>query len=102
MDHERWIDLAKAACDHAGIDCRSIEPIVTWDEQYCANAVYRIDETQYLKVFGPTAERQFHVERSALRTLGDHAAIPAPRIVAEAERPQEPPYLVSLRGLLSA
>ena len=94
MDNESWIELAVATCDHAGIDYGSIETIATWDQLYCANAVYRIGGQRYLKVFGPTAERQFHVERSVLRTLEDHTVIPAPRIVAEGERTQGSPYLI--------
>ena len=94
IDDDRWIELAVAACDHAGIESGSIETIATWDREYCANAVYRIGGGRYLKLFGPTAERQFHVERSVLRTLEDHTAIPAPRIFAEAERTQGQPYLV--------
>ena len=94
MDNESWIELAVAACDNAGINYGSIETIVTWDQEYCANAVYRIGGRRYLKVFGPTAERQFQVERSVLWTLQDHNAIPAPRIVAEGERTQSPPYLI--------
>lgn len=94
LDNENWIELAVAACDHAGINYGSIEIIVTWDQAYCANAVYRIDGRRYLKVFGPTAERQFQVERSVLRTLEDHNTIPAPRILAEGERTQSAPYLI--------
>lgn len=94
MDKESWIELAVAACDHAGIDYGSIETIATWDQAFCANAVYRIGGRRYLKVYGPTAERQFSVERSVLRTLEDHEAIPAPRIVAEGDRIQGPPYLI--------
>ena len=94
MDNERWIELAIDACDQAGIDYGSIETIATWDQLYCANAVYRIGGQRYLKVFGPAAERQFQVERSVLRTLEDHTVIPAPRIVAEGERIQGSPYLI--------
>ncbi len=94
MEIEDWIELAAVTCTHAGIDCGSIETVVTWDQEYCANAVYRIDGSHYLKIFGPTSERQFHVERSVLRMLEDHNSIPAPRIVAEGERTQIPPYLI--------
>ena len=89
-----WTDLAVQTCKHAGIGYSSIETVVTWDQEYCANAVYRINGSRYLKVFGPTAERQFHVERSVLRMLEDHNSIPAPRIVAEGERTQISPYLI--------
>jgi hypothetical protein len=53
---------------------------------------------RYLKVFGATAERQFGVERSVLRMLERHNAIPAPRIVAVGERTQIPPYLILTEG----
>jgi aminoglycoside phosphotransferase (APT) family kinase protein len=92
--NESWIELAAAACDHARIDFGSIETIATWDQEYCANAVYRIGGQRYLKVFGPTAERQFHIERSVLRTLEAHTVIPAPRIVTDGERTADPSYLV--------
>ena len=49
---EVWIELAVAACNHANIDHRTIESLVTWDQPYCANAVYRINGHQYLKIFG--------------------------------------------------
>ena len=94
MDDESWINLAAVACDHAGIDPGIIETIATWDQTYCANAVYRIGGQRYLKLFGPAAERQFHIERSLLRTLETHPAIPAPRIIAAGERTPAPPYLI--------
>ena len=71
-----------------------IATIATWDQEYCDNAVYSIGGRRYLKLFGPAAERQFHVERSVLRTLEHHNAIPAPRIVAAGERSWIPPYLI--------
>jgi hygromycin-B 7''-O-kinase len=94
MENDDWMELAAVVCKHAGIDCGSIETVVTWDQEYCANAVYRINGSHYLKVFGPTAVRQFHVERSVLRMLEDHYSIPAPRIVAEGEHTQISPYLI--------
>ena len=94
MDSENWIELAIAACAHAGIDYGSIKIIATWDQQYCANAVYRLGDRRYLKLFGPTAGRQFFIERSVLRTLEDYNTIPTPRIIDEGQRPQAPPYLI--------
>lgn len=94
MDSESWIELAIAACNQANIKPGAIETIATWDQAYCANAVYRINGQQYLKLFGPTAERQFHIERALLRILEAHPAIPAPRIVAAGERASGPPYLL--------
>jgi aminoglycoside phosphotransferase (APT) family kinase protein len=91
---DSWVELALDACRHAGVDCGSIEAIATWDQEYCASAVYRLDGERYLKVYGPEAEWQFHIERSVLRTIQDYEAIPAPRIVAEAERGEAPPYLI--------
>lgn len=94
MNSGYWFEVAGAACRHANIHPGAIEAIATWDQLHCANAVYRIGGGRYLKVYGPAAERQFHIERSVLRTLEGHPRIPAPRIVAEGERPPEPPYLV--------
>jgi hygromycin-B 7''-O-kinase len=94
MNNASWTELAVAACDHAGVEYGSIDTIATWDQEFCDNAVYYIGGQHYLKVFGPAAERQFHVERSVLRILEHHHAIPAPRIVAAAERSQIPPYLI--------
>ncbi len=91
---DSWLEVAYAACDHAGLKRGPIETVVTWDQQYCANAVYRLDDGSFLKVYGPAAERQFHVERAVLGTLEDHPVIPAPRILAGGEREQAPPYLV--------
>jgi aminoglycoside phosphotransferase (APT) family kinase protein len=94
MNNESWIELAVAACNHANINYGPIETIATWDQEHCANAVYHIGAQRYLKVYGPTAERQFQIERSVLRTLEAHAEIPAPRIVTEGERTPDPSYLV--------
>jgi aminoglycoside phosphotransferase (APT) family kinase protein len=91
---DEWLQVAVAACDHAGIKVGPIETLVTWDQKYCANAVYRLDAQRYLKVFGPKAERQFHIERAVLRALESNRAIPAPRIIAAGERAQGPSYLV--------
>ena len=89
-----WIELAVAACDHAGLKYCSIETLVTWDQEYCANAVYLLDGKRYLKIFGPRDVRQFHLERSILQTLENYNTVPAPQIVAEGEPAQYPPYLV--------
>lgn len=94
MNANDWFELAHAACDHAGIEPGTIETVVTWDERYCANAVYRLGGERFLKLFGPSAENQFHIERAVLRTLAGQPAIPAPCIVAEGERTAGPSYLV--------
>ena len=94
MDNDGWIDLALATCAHADIQCRTIEIIATWDQDACANTVYRLDSRRYLKIFGPTANRQFHIERSLLITLERYHTVPAPRIVVEGNPAQGPPYLV--------
>jgi hygromycin-B 7''-O-kinase len=94
MDRGSWDELAIAACSHGNIKPGAIETLATWDQVYCANAVYRINGQQYLKLFGPAAERQFHIERALLRTLEAHSVIPAPRIVAAGERASGPPYLL--------
>jgi hypothetical protein len=101
MDREQWIELAVAACDDAGVDHGPIEIMMTWDQKfadydaYRNSAVFRIGSQRCLKLYGPTSERQFHVERSVLRTLLDHTgAIPAPRFIAARARSHLPPYLI--------
>lgn len=101
MDQKSWINLAIAACDDAHIAHSSIEIVSTWDQKfldsdvYRSNAVFRIGGQRCLKLYGPNYERQFHAERSALRTLAEHSStIPAPRFIAARERSQLPPYLI--------
>jgi hygromycin-B 7''-O-kinase len=94
MNNTQWNELAVNACAHAGIRPEKIDTIATWDQKYCANAIYHIPGQRYLKIYGPTAERQFHIERSVLRTLDNQSTIPAPHIVAEGEPAQGPPYLI--------
>ncbi len=101
MDREHWIDLASAACDDAGIDHGPIEIIMTWDQKfsdydaYRNSAVFRIGGQRCLKLYGPTSERRFHVERSVLRTLLDRtSAIPAPCFIAAKAHSHLPPYLI--------
>ena len=91
---DRWLDLALSASRHAGVEPGAPQIIATWDQPYCANAVYRLGGQRILKIFGPEAERQFHIERSVLHTLADQNTIPAPRILALGERRQAPPYLI--------
>jgi aminoglycoside phosphotransferase (APT) family kinase protein len=94
LDSDFWIELARSACKDASLKTSDIKTIATWDQKYCANAVYQVNGGQYLKLFGPNAERQFHIERSVLRTLETQTAIPAPSILAERERSPEPSYLI--------
>lgn len=101
MDREQWIDLAVAACDDAGIEYGPIEIILTWDQKfsdydaYRNSAVFRIGGQRCLKLYSPTSERRFHVERSVLQTLVEHTStIPAPRFIAARERSHLPPYLI--------
>ncbi|MFC1997503.1 phosphotransferase family protein [Chloroflexota bacterium] len=91
---DRWLEIAAAACDHAGLEVGSIETLVTWDQEHRQNAAYRLDAQRILKVYGPTAEQLFHTEFAALRTLEHNQAIPVPRIVAAGEPSQRHPYLV--------
>ena len=100
MGSENWLELATAACNHAGVDPGSIKPITTWDQKfidgdgYRNNAVFRIGGGRCLKLYGPTSHRQFHIERAVLQTLARHIKHPAPRFVAGGERAQAPPYLI--------
>lgn len=101
MDQTDWIDLVTAVCDDAGIDHGPIETIITWDQKfsdsdvYRNSSVFRIGNQRCLKLYGSTFERPFHVERSVLKTLVDHAnVIPAPRFIAARERSELPPYLI--------
>ena len=89
-----WIELAQAAYDDAGLGTGSIETIATWDQQYCANAVYRVGGARYLKIYGPGAAWQFQVERSVLRTIEAYREIPAPRLTTTGELKQGWPYIV--------
>lgn len=94
VNNTQWNELALDACAHANIRPGKIDTIATWDQKYCANAIYRISDQRYLKIYGPTAERQFFIERSVLQSLDEQNTIPAPHIVAEGEPAQGPPYLV--------
>jgi len=89
MNHEDWLELAAAACDHAGLQPGSIEVVRTWEDTQ--NTVYRLDDQRYLKLYHQNAERQFAVECAALQTLAA-GGIPAPRLLAAAVRAQQPPY----------
>jgi aminoglycoside phosphotransferase (APT) family kinase protein len=90
MNQQKWLELAMTVCDHAGIQPRSLEVVRTWETTQ--NSVYRLDDQRYLKLYHRNAQRQFPVECAALQTLatGD---IPAPRLIAAAERAELPPYL---------
>jgi aminoglycoside phosphotransferase (APT) family kinase protein len=94
MENQHWLDLAAVACDHADINYNTIETLATWDQEHHENAVYRLDGQRMLKLYGPPLDWRFSTERAVLRLLADHPAIPAPRLVAAAERPEEWPYLV--------
>jgi Ser/Thr protein kinase RdoA (MazF antagonist) len=94
MKSSEWIDIALLACADAGVQPLPIETIFTWDQRGCANAVYRISGNNYLKVFGPGAEWQFHVECSVLKTVEEHSDIPAPRIITKGEISIGHPYLM--------
>lgn len=91
MSNEQWLQLAAAACDHAGIKPTSIEIIRTWVDTQ--NTVYCLDDQRYLKLYHRNAKRQSVVERCALQTL-EEGGIPAPRLVAAGESDELPPYLV--------
>jgi aminoglycoside phosphotransferase (APT) family kinase protein len=91
---ENWLEIAAAACDHAGVECGSIETLVTWGEEWPNNAVFRLDGQRILKVYGPRDQRQVHIECAALRTLENNQAIPAPRLVAAGEPSEGRSYLV--------
>jgi len=90
VDNKSWIELAAAACDHAGIKPGSLAVVRTWGNTQ--NTVYRLGGQRYLKLYHRNAKRQFSVERSALQTLAE-GGIPAPRLVAAAEGAELPPYV---------
>lgn len=94
MEISNWIELAQATCHHAGIDTRSIDIIATWDDLYCANAIFKLADDRYLKIFGPESGRQFQVESTALRLIETQNAIPAPRILDEGQTAQKQDYLI--------
>jgi hygromycin-B 7''-O-kinase len=91
---DNWLEIAVAACDHAGLQVGPIETLVTWEHEHNENAIYRLDGQRILKVYGPTAERLFYTECAALRTLEAHRTIPAPHIIAAGERPRGQPYII--------
>ena len=90
MDQQNWLELATAACDHAGIKPGSIEVVRTWETTQ--NTVYRLGDQRYLKLYHRDPQRQFAVECAALQTLaaGD---ILAPRLIAAAVPTELPPYV---------
>lgn len=90
MNNINWLELAVAACDHAGIKPGSIEVIRTWETTQ--NTVYRLGDQRYLKLYHRDPQRQFAVECAALQTLVA-GAIPAPRLLAAAAPAELPPYL---------
>lgn len=94
MNSPNWNELAREACAQHGMSTQNIEILATWDERGCANAVYRVDGNCYLKVFGPQAEWQFHVERSILGMLAAQNEIPAPRLLNEGGLDERYPYLL--------
>ena len=89
-----WIELAAAACNHAGFRYKTLETLVTWNQEYCANAVYRLDNQHYLKLYGPTSHRQFHVERAVLQLLESQPEIPAPFVLTASEHFHDAPFLI--------
>ena len=90
MENESWLELATAACDHAGIQPGSLEVVRTWEKTQ--NTVYRLGGQRYLKLYHCNAKRQFPIERAALQTL-EAGGIPAPRLIAAAEGAERPPYV---------
>lgn len=97
---ENWLELAQSACEDAGIECGSINLLTAWDQtfshssNYRNNAVFQLGNQQILKLYGPTSERQFHVERSTLQMLAKQSKVPAPRFVTAKERDHLPHYLI--------
>lgn len=94
-----WPALAADACSDAGIAWKAIEPLTTMEqrfeegEEFRNNTVLRIDDRLILKLYGPTQQRAYHVERAVLGTIADYGQFPAPRLVAAAQRPDTLPYL---------
>lgn len=91
---DRWLKIVRQTCDHAGLHARSIKLIASWDQLHCANAVYQLGNQYYLKVFGPGAAWQFHLERTMLGMLEDLQAIPAPRLNFEGYGDGLWPYII--------
>ena len=88
-----WTALAADACSDAGIAWKTVEPLTTMEqrfeegEEFRNNTVLRIDDRLILKLYGPTQQRAYHVERAVLGTIADYGQFPAPRLVAAAQRP---------------
>lgn len=91
MNNNYWLELATAACDHAGIKPESVEVIRTWE--HTQNTVYRLGGQRYLKLYHRNAARQFPIECAALQTL-EAGGIPAPRLIAAAKPTGLPPYTI--------
>lgn len=89
-----WLKLGADACHHAGITFDSLEVLSTWDRGHSSNAVYEIDRHFILKLYGPNAPQQFHVERTMLEALTGRDDIPSPDTVAVGEPPDAWPYLI--------
>jgi hypothetical protein len=93
MHEEKWMALAAAACDHAGIRSSSLEIVGTWQNNH-RNLVCRLDAQHYLKLYTREPRRQFHAERCALQVMAEHG-LPAPRLRAAASPDGLPPYIVT-------
>lgn len=68
-----------------------MEVVRTWAD--AQNAVFRLDGQRYLKLYHRNAGRQFPIERCALLALAA-GGIPAPRLLAAAERTGAPSYVI--------
>lgn len=98
MSDAKWIELASAVCDAAGINQDSIDIITTWEQTFAHsdnlrnNAVFRLSDQRILKIFGTDAHRHASIERAVLEALRDQ--IPAPRLIAAGALETGVPYIV--------
>lgn len=98
MNTSKWIELAVAACDDAGVVQDSIEIITNWEQTFSHNdlfrnnAVFRLSDKRILKLYGTDAQRHFNIERAVLQSLDNQ--IPAPRLIAEGSLENGSPYII--------
>lgn len=92
MQERSWVEIAAAACNHAGITPTHLEIAREWKSD--RNLVCRIDGKPYLKLYTRHPLRQFDAERCALQVLAA-GGIPAPRLIAAAAPAGLPPYIVT-------
>jgi len=94
LDDAPWLDLCRAACEHAGVGFDAARVIATWDRGYSWNAVYALDGRRFLKLYGPRSMGLYRVERALLEMIERDPNVTAPSILAAGQEEGARPYLV--------